>query len=67
AASLDKATRLVGISIGIGVVAQFFLGAWAIWTHKDPTLTSLHVVLGAALLATSFLLMLRAYSSSKIS
>ncbi len=42
------------------VMAQLFLGAWTVLTQKSPRITSLHVVLGAAILGVSVLLFLRA-------
>ncbi len=41
------------------VTAQLFLGAWTVLTQKSPRITSLHVVLGAAILGVSVLLSLR--------
>lgn len=43
------------------VLVQFTLGATVIWTSRLPMITSVHVVTGAALLALSTLLALRAY------
>ncbi len=42
------------------VTAQLFLGACTVLTQKSPRITSLHVVLGAAILGVSVLLFLRA-------
>ncbi|MDX9972677.1 MAG: COX15/CtaA family protein [FCB group bacterium] len=42
------------------VVVQFCLGVAAFWMHKEPVVTSIHVVVGAATLATSVLVVLRA-------
>jgi heme a synthase len=41
------------------VVIQVTLGAITIWTSKDPNWTSLHVVGGAAVLASQFILAVR--------
>lgn len=38
---------------------QIFLGAATIWTYKNPIMASSHMVVGAALLATTWLLTLR--------
>lgn len=40
---------------------QIFLGALTIWTKRAVTPTTAHVVVGAAILATSLILTLRAY------
>lgn len=37
----------------VGIVVQILLGATTIWTGREPVVTSLHVVTGALLLATS--------------
>jgi heme A synthase len=37
----------------IVLIAQITLGAYTIWTRKNPVITSLHVVTGALLLGTS--------------
>jgi cytochrome c oxidase assembly protein subunit 15 len=42
------------------VVVQFSLGAASVLAHKEPFLTSVHVVVGAATLAASVLVVLRA-------
>ncbi|MDP2654198.1 MAG: COX15/CtaA family protein [Candidatus Omnitrophota bacterium] len=42
------------------VLLQISLGILTVWTQKAPTMTSLHVVTGAATLALSVLLVLRA-------
>lgn len=41
------------------VIVQITLGALTIWTAKDPNWTSLHVVGGAAVLASQFMLAVR--------
>lgn len=46
------------------VAAQFTLGMFVIWHGKPPMVTTLHVVNGAALLATTLLLTLRASRAS---
>lgn len=43
------------------VLVQFSLGAAAVLAHKEPILTSVHVVVGAATLAASVLVVLRAF------
>lgn len=48
------------LALGALVAAQLALGMFVVWQLKPPTLTSLHVVAGAALLATSVQLALRA-------
>jgi cytochrome c oxidase assembly protein subunit 15 len=54
--------RLTRVALGlIGVVAiQVALGASVIWMRREPVITSLHVVNGAAVLATALLLAMRA-------
>jgi heme A synthase len=42
------------------VAAQVALGASVIWLRRDPVITSLHVVNGAAVLTTALLLAMRA-------
>jgi cytochrome c oxidase assembly protein subunit 15 len=53
---------LVRTAIGLLVVlaVQIALGASVIWFRRDPVITSLHVVNGAAVLATTLLLAMRA-------
>lgn len=46
----------------LGILFQIMLGAFTIWSGKDPLITSFHVVNGAFLLGLSFLMVLR-YSS----
>lgn len=46
---------LLATMVGI----QFILGMFAIWTQKEPITTSVHVMIGAATLGVSFLLVLR--------
>ncbi|MDP5958208.1 MAG: COX15/CtaA family protein [Candidatus Marinimicrobia bacterium] len=43
----------------VAVIMQLLLGMYAIWTIKEPILTSLHVVNGATVMGLSFLLLLR--------
>lgn len=43
------------------VVLQFLLGVASVWSLTAPTLTSIHVMVGAMLLAVSCLLALRAF------
>jgi cytochrome c oxidase assembly protein subunit 15 len=54
--------RLGRTAVGliVALTAQIALGASVIWTRRDPVMTSLHVVNGAAVLATALLLALRA-------
>jgi len=47
------------VLIGL-LIAQIMFGISIIWTHRNPCPTTLHVLNGAALLATSFLIALRA-------
>lgn len=42
------------------LVLQIALGAGVIWTQRAPTITSLHLVNGALLIATAGVLALRA-------
>jgi cytochrome c oxidase assembly protein subunit 15 len=56
---LPQLTR-PALGIALLVLVQFALGVFVIWHTKPPTLTSLHVLNGAALLATSLLLAMRA-------
>lgn len=44
-----------------GVALQITLGAFTIWTVKNPVITSIHVVTGAGILGLSTLLALRAW------
>ena len=46
-------------ALEIVVVVQILLGATTIWTAKNPFITSFHVVNGAAVLGTCFVLLLR--------
>ena len=52
-------TRAAGGLI-LAVLVQIALGASVIWLRRDPVITSLHVVNGAAVLATALLLAMRA-------
>ena len=49
------------------VALQILLGAYVIWSGRNPIIASLHVVNGAALLATALLLAVRAARSNIIS
>lgn len=51
--------------LGILLVAQVLIGVFVIWHLKPRTLTTIHVVNGAALLATSVLIAVRAGWVSK--
>lgn len=46
------------------VAAQVTLGAFVIWSRKDPVINTLHVVNGAAVLGTALVLWLRALEGS---
>lgn len=54
-----RLTRPAALLVGL-VALQFTLGVLVIWHAKPPMLTSVHVVNGAAVLATALLLALRA-------
>ena len=54
----------MGLIASAGV--QIALGASVIWLRRDPVITSLHVVNGAAVLATALLLALRATQLSSL-
>jgi heme a synthase len=56
-ASLKSLALLLLLLLGI----QITLGAFTVWTRTAPLPTSLHVVTGAAILATSVLLSLRSF------
>jgi cytochrome c oxidase assembly protein subunit 15 len=47
----------------LAVAAQITLGAYTIWSRKQPLLTSLHVVTGAAILGLCVLGALRSYQT----
>ena len=57
-----KCAPLVRIGCGLllAVLVQIGLGASVIWFAREPVITSLHVVNGAAVLATALLLAMRA-------
>ncbi len=48
------------------IVAQFILGMFVIWHIRPPIITTLHVVNGAAVLATLVLLTVRATRASRL-
>ena len=52
--------RQIATILLVVVAAQVMLGAYTIWSGKQPVITSLHVVTGAAVLALSLLLALTA-------
>jgi cytochrome c oxidase assembly protein subunit 15 len=52
--------RQLGTFLLIVVAAQVMLGAYTVWSGKQPIITSLHVMTGALTLATSLLLALTA-------
>jgi cytochrome c oxidase assembly protein subunit 15 len=58
-----KTARLAGLLLLL-LAVQIALGAEVIWSAKAPLPTTLHVATGAALLATSVVLSLRAYRLS---
>ena len=49
------------------VTAQVMLGAFIVWTRKAAVPTTAHVATGAAVLATSLVLALRAYRLHSVS
>jgi len=48
-------SRLLGSSIVVLVLVQITLGAWTVWSGKQPHITSLHVMTGATFLALTVL------------
>jgi heme a synthase len=57
----DRGTPVVSILLlDALILAQVALGVATIWTVKEPLVTSVHVVVGAAILGMSALVMLRA-------
>lgn len=50
--------RFVAHLLVIAVAAQVFLGGYVIWSGKQPHITSLHVMLGASILALTLILTL---------
>lgn len=48
------------------VVAQVGLGAWTVLSEKRPAVASFHVAVGAATLATAWIMTLRCYAASAI-
>jgi len=52
--------RLLGNLLLAVVAMQIFLGAYTIWSGRQPVITSLHVVTGASTLALSLVLALAA-------
>jgi cytochrome c oxidase assembly protein subunit 15 len=48
------------------VGVQVTLGAFVIWSRKDPVINTLHVVNGAAVLGTSLVLSLRALKGARV-
>jgi cytochrome c oxidase assembly protein subunit 15 len=48
------------------VAVQVTLGAFVIWSGKDPVINTLHVVNGAAVLGTSLVLSLRALKGARV-
>lgn len=64
-AGLSSITRPAAL-LGCLILAQFTLGMFVIWNLRPPLLTTLHVVNGAAVLATCVLLTARAARASRI-
>jgi cytochrome c oxidase assembly protein subunit 15 len=62
AASSHLLERRTSLSLVALVLVQFSLGIFTVLSGRQPYITSLHVLTGAALLGLSFLLILRAYS-----
>ena len=56
--SNEKIYRLAGFLITL-IIIQITLGAFTIWSVKEPFITSIHVVNGAVILGVSTLLILR--------
>lgn len=48
-------SRLLGSSLVFLVLLQITLGAWTVWSVKQPHITSLHVMVGATFLALTVL------------
>ena len=46
---------------------QILLGAYVVWSGRNPVIASLHVVNGAAVLVTALLLAVRSARSTMIS
>ena len=63
--SNERIYRLAG-SLIILLIIQIILGAFTIWSVKEPFITSIHVVNGAVILGVSTLLILRV-SPTKVS
>ena len=53
--------RSHALLLGLLVCGQIVLGAFVIWEAKAPVITSMHVVTGAGILVTSWLLSLRCW------
>jgi cytochrome c oxidase assembly protein subunit 15 len=54
----ERIYRLAGFLITL-IIIQITLGAFTIWSVKEPFITSIHVVNGAVILGVSTLLILR--------
>ncbi len=52
--------RKTGLVLHVLILVQILLGAVSVWMEKQPHVTSLHVVTGAAVLGCAVLLVLRA-------
>lgn len=56
----DHPLRQIGNFLPVFVTAQIILGGYTVWSGKQPHITSLHVMTGAATLAASLILCLAA-------
>jgi len=63
----DPGLTRPAIWLGAAVLFQIFLGALTIWTQRAPTPTTFHVGVGAAVLAISLVVTLRAFRLSPVS
>ncbi len=57
---LNHPLRVVANFLVVFVAAQIMLGAYTVWSGKQPYITSLHVMIGALILGTSLILALTA-------
>jgi cytochrome c oxidase assembly protein subunit 15 len=53
--SAARSVRVAYAALLLVLLAQITLGAYTIWTQKNPVVTSLHVVTGALLMATTLI------------
>jgi cytochrome c oxidase assembly protein subunit 15 len=56
----NHSLRIIANFLVVFVAAQIMLGAYTVWSGKQPYITSLHVMAGALILGTSLLLALTA-------